>query len=194
MILTELTSIPAASLPLSLLKNHLQVGTGFTPDSEQDELLEAYLRAAIAAVEARTGLVLLTRSFVWSLSGWRHYDRQELPVRPVSQIAEVKLIDRHGGEDAIDTAVYRLEQDAQAPTLVASGVALPVLPSGGTVEITFDGGYGPDWADVPEDLARAVLLVAADFFDNRSAREGTGFPRSVMALIEPFRKFRLGAV
>ena len=79
MILTEMTTIPSNALPLDLLKQHLRTGTGFSSGSEQDELLEAYLRAAISAVEGRTGCVLLERDFTWGLTSWRHYDRQVLP-------------------------------------------------------------------------------------------------------------------
>lgn len=192
MILTEQTTLPAASLPLDLLKQHLRLGTGFAPGNEQDSLLEAYLRAAIAAVEGRTGVVLMTKSFSWQLSGWRNYDRQELPVRPVQALTEVKVVDRNGAETVIGSSAYHLERDSQSPAIVAVGLALPVVPQAGVAEIAFDAGYGPDWTDVPEDLARAVLMLAADFYDNRTSRAADVWPTPVLSLVERFRKVRLG--
>ena len=54
MFLVEQTTVPVASLPVSQFKHHLQLGTGFADDTAQDAVLEQYLRAAIAAIEART--------------------------------------------------------------------------------------------------------------------------------------------
>ena len=191
MILTETTTIPAASLPVDALTQHLRLGTGFAPGTEQGELLEAYLRAAISAVEGRTGCVLLQKTFNWGLTGWRSYDRQGLPVRPVQAITEVKFIDRVGNEEVVSNDQYGLVKDDQEPCLVAVGLALPVPPQNGSVEITFDAGYGPDWADVPADLARAVILLAADFYENRTSRDAASLPAGVLGLLDRFRKVRL---
>ncbi len=191
MILTELTTLPNASLPLDLLKQHLRLGTGFSSSADQDELLEAYLRAAISAIEGRTGCVLLEKTFNWGLTNWRHYDRQVLPVRPVQAISELKLVDALGAETIAPTEKYHLVQDDMYPALTAVGLALPVIPSNGSVEVTFVAGYGPDWSDVPDDLGRAVLLLAADFYENRASREGASLPAGILALLERFRKVRL---
>ncbi|GGA22985.1 head-tail connector protein [Neptunicoccus cionae] len=191
MILTELSSVPSGSLPLALLKEHLRLGTGFSSGAEQDDLLEAYLRAAISAVEGRTGLVLLEKSFNWALTAWRHYDRQVLPVRPVQSVDTLTLVDRAGGETVMPPETYHLERDSQNPALVAVGLALAVIPDGGSAEISFTAGYGPVWSDVPPDLARAVLLLAAEFYEHRASREGASLPTAILSLLERFRKVRL---
>jgi len=191
MILTELTTILTAQLPISLLREHLRLGTGFAEDAAQDALLEAYLRAAISAVEGRTGVVLLEKSFGWGLTAWRHYDRQALPVRPVSAISEVKIVNVVGAETVLDSGLYRLCRDDQAPAIAAVGLALPSIPVNGSVEIAFVAGYGADWADVPPDLARAAILLAADFYENRATQDATSLPAGVLALLERFRPIRV---
>ncbi|MBV1864284.1 MAG: hypothetical protein KUG74_07580 [Rhodobacteraceae bacterium] len=191
MILTELTSILTAQLPTALLREHLRLGTGFAEDGAQDLLLEAYLRAAISAVEGRTGVVLLSKTFSWGLTAWRHFDRQALPVRPVSTITVVKTIDVVGIESVVDSELYRLCKDDQAPEIASTGLALPVLPTNGSVEIAFDAGYGPDWEDVPPDLARAVIMLAADFYENRVSMDATSLPPGILALLERFRPIRV---
>ncbi|MGB8623245.1 MAG: hypothetical protein WCD16_10540, partial [Paracoccaceae bacterium] len=65
MMLIEQTAVPAAALPVSQFRDHLRLGTGFADDGAQDALLEATLRAAMAALEGRTGKVLLSRPFLW---------------------------------------------------------------------------------------------------------------------------------
>lgn len=191
MILTELSSVPSGSLPLALLKDHLRLGTGFSSGAEQDDLLEAYLRAAISAVEGRTGLVLLEKSLNWALTGWRHYDRQVLPVRPVQSVDALTLVDRAGTETLVPPETYHLERDSQSPALVAVGLALAVIPETGSAEITFTAGYGPLWSDIPPDLARAVLMLAAEFYERRASREGASLPPAILSLLERFRKVRL---
>ena len=54
-------------------------------------------------------------------------------------------------------------------------------------------GYGPDWDDVPADLAQAVLMLAAHYYDYRQDMGlGAGcMPFGVTALIERHRPLRL---
>ncbi len=89
MMLVELSSVPPDALPVAGFKNHLRLGSGFAGDGLQDETLEAFLRAALASIEARTGKILLEREFRWSVTAWRDRDRQPLPLAPVSAIVAV---------------------------------------------------------------------------------------------------------
>lgn len=193
MMLTELTGILAAALPVQALKDHLRLGTGFSDDAMQDQLLESYLRAAIAAIEGRIGKVILQRSFRLSLQYWRSGDEQPLPLAPVTAISAVRLIDLAGGATDLAAERYRLVADLQRPKLVAVGMSLPTPASGGSVEVDFDAGFGLDWPAVPVDLAQAVLLLAAEFYENRHDQSGRSFglPVTVQMLIEPWRTVRV---
>ncbi len=193
MMLVELTSAPGAVLPVAEFANHLHLGTGFADDGAQNAVLEAYLRASMAAIEARIGKSLITRSFSWQVTAWRAPDAQGLPVAPVQAITAVKLSDRAGVVTLAPPADYYLEKDGQQPRLVALGGALPAIPAGGTADIVFDAGFGLAWTDVPVDLAQAVFLLAAHYYANRGnagTREDL-MPFGVMALIETHRNVRL---
>ena len=50
MMLVEQTTVPTAALPVAEFKDHLRLGTGFADDGVQDDVLETYLRAAIATI------------------------------------------------------------------------------------------------------------------------------------------------
>ncbi|MGY9048686.1 MAG: head-tail connector protein, partial [Rhodobacterales bacterium] len=91
MMLVEETLVAEAALPVESLKRHLRLGSGFAEDDLQNTLLASFLRAAIAAIEGRTGKVLLRRSFQLLLSEWNSVDRQPFPVAPVVSVAEVSL-------------------------------------------------------------------------------------------------------
>lgn len=192
MVLVELTSLDLSDLPMEAFRAHLRLGTGFADDAIQDEVLESYIRAALAAIETRLGKVLITREFRWELTRWTDPVRQPLPVAPVSAVTGVSVLDRVGGQTVVDPVRYDLERDTHRPVLVAGGAQLPSVPSGGTVEIAFLAGFGPSWDDVPSDLRQAVFLLAAHYYENRRDTSGSSglMPFGVMMLLESHRNIR----
>lgn len=194
MMLTEQTPVPETALPLEPFKAHLRLGTGFGEDSLQDEVLISFLRAAFAAIEGRTGKVLITRQFSLSLHQWRDRAGQVLPLAPVSVVSEVALIDTSGAETIVDVALYRLLQDSQTPQLCPTGSLLPAVVTGGALRITMTAGMAADWGALPADLGQAVLLLAAHYYQYRddTALSGGCMPFGVTSLIERYRVVRFG--
>ncbi|NOX40696.1 MAG: hypothetical protein GXP05_09330 [Alphaproteobacteria bacterium] len=193
MMLVELTTVPTVALPVAEFASHLHLGTGFANDGAQNPVLEIYLRAAMAAIEARIGKALMTRNFAWQLTAWRDGCVQGLPVAPVQTILALKMTDLAGVVMVIPASQYYLEKDSQQPRLRSVGASLPAIPAGGVVDVEFSAGFGPGWSDVPVDLAQAVYLLAAHYYENRRS-EGSRkdlMPFGVMALIENHRAVRL---
>ncbi|MHA3914576.1 head-tail connector protein [Halovulum sp. GXIMD14793] len=190
MNLTELTTPAAASYPLGHLKDHLRL-SGLSDDGSQDALLEGYLATAISMVEARTGKVLLDKNYVWEITRWHSDMRQGLPVVPVTAITQVALVDLGGVETVIDPARYALRKDGFRPELTSP--CLPVIPGNGSARIAFVAGYGPNWTDVPHDLAQAVVLLASYLYGNRGecGAEARALPIGVTMILERYRTTRL---
>ena len=193
MMLIEQTTVAATALPLGQFKGHLRLGTGFADDGAEDALIEALLRAAMAAVEGRTGKVLLAREFTWALTAWRDAAAQALPVAPVSGLLELKVIDRGGTATVIDAGTYRLETDTHRPRLAANGAQLPTIPMGGSAEVRFQAGFGAGWDAVPPDLGQAVFMLAAHYHEHRDAAAlgERAMPFGVASLIERWRTVRV---
>ncbi|MBD3662929.1 head-tail connector protein [Sulfitobacter aestuariivivens] len=194
MMLIEETSVPDAALPVDAFKAHLRLGSGFGQEDVQDAVVRSFLRAAIAAIEARTGKVLIARAFSWTLTYWRDRAAQRLPVAPVSGITRVAIVAGDGSQTDVAADAYWLEADAQRPALRASGAVLPAIPKAGSVTVEFDAGFGADWADLPADLQQAVLMLAAHYYEYRN---DTGLsdgcmPFGVSSLIERFKGVRIG--
>ena len=198
MMLSEETTVATAALPIAALRDHLRLGTGFADIGAQDTALEGYLRAAIAAIEGRTAKALIAREFKLVVSEWRRDPVQTFPISPVASVSALRLVDRAGDALVVDPARYRLMPDIGRPRLEAVGL-FPAIAQGGQAEIAFTAGFG-DWADVPPDLAQAVMLLAASYFETRhdgGSRGGSGsgsgaaLPFGVMALIERWRTVRL---
>ena len=194
MMLNEVTTVPDGALPVEEFKAHLRLGSGFGNDSVQNAVLISFLRAAVAAVEARTGKVLITRDFLLSVTELTAPDAIALPVAPVVTVNAVSTLDRSGGETPLSGDAYWLERDMHRPRLRSVSASLPVVTQGGSMTVSFTAGYGPSWSNVPADLAHAVMLLAAHYYEFRnetSLSEGC-MPFGVTSLIERYKPMRLG--
>lgn len=194
MMLIEETTVPDGALPVDQFKAHLRQGTGFGEDDLQDGVLMGFLRAAMSAIEARTGKALIERRFSWALTAWRDLERQALPVAPIRALTGVTRTDPDGTETALALERFRLEKDSHRPCLLALGAVLPTIPRGGSVRIDFDAGLSVDWGGLPADLAQAVLMLAAHYYEYRN---DTGLsdgcmPFGVTSLIQRYRPVRIG--
>ena len=193
MMLLETTTVPEATLPLSDFKAHLRMGTGFADDGAQDAVLYGFLRAALSAIEGRTGNVLFERGFSWRVDSWRDRQAVGLPVAPVSAVTEFDIVDATDDVTSISAESWRLQQDMQVPRVLTLGVALPTIPRGGFARFGFTAGYGADWDDVPADLRQAVMMLAAHYYEyrNDTALDAGCMPFGVSALIDRYRPMRL---
>lgn len=195
MILTEVSAPPTAALPVRAFAEHLRLGSGFADDGALDAVLELYLRAAMAAVEARIGRVLLSRPFSWTLTRWREEASQGLPVGPVRSVEGIALVSADGTAAEAPPDAWSVLRDIQRPRLVGRfGRSLPRIPRGGHAEVRFTAGYGEAWEASPADLRQAVFLLAAHYYETRGEAGGTpgGMPFGVLVLIEAHRATRLG--
>ena len=192
MFLVEQTTVPGAAIPVQELKDHLLLGSGFADDGAQDIVLENYLRAAIDAIEARTGKVLLEKQYTWSLTMWRDRECQALPTAPISSIDALRTLDSVGAATLVDAISYALVPDDHRPAMRALSGNLATIPSLGSVEIDFTAGYGTAWANVPVSLQQAVLMLAAHYYESRSgAGKSDEIPFGITSLIQKFRNIRL---
>lgn len=194
-MLIEQTTVPDAALPMAPLRVHLRLGTGFGDDSLQDEGLRGFLRAALAAIEARTSKVLIVRDFLLTLPDWQSPVAQPFPVAPVTAVTAVTMVDRLGDEGDLPADHWRLQQDSHRPLLRPKGLLLPRVPTDGQVRIAFTAGMAADWTGLPADLAQAVLMLAAHYYEHRN---DTGLhdgcmPFGVTTLTERYRALRLYA-
>lgn len=196
MMLTETGSIASASLPVAALAVLLRLPTGFADDAAQFDQLESCLRAAVAMIETRTGKAILRRSFQLTLYRWSGIDTQPLPVAPVTEVSEVRLVSAAGTAQILDPARYVLRPDASRPALVATRGALPTVSAdGATVQIDFTAGYADTWPGVPADLGQAATLLAAELWRLPGSMGdddlGRAWSRPIARLLEPYRTLSL---
>ncbi|MEE2859394.1 MAG: head-tail connector protein [Paracoccus sp. (in: a-proteobacteria)] len=193
MMLIEETAPAAEALPVAALRAHLRLAQGFDgpDDAAETTALAGFLRAAIATIEGRTGKVLLTRRFRMQLDDWRDRLGQSLPLAPVHAVERIEIDDAAGTVTVLPPESWRLLPDTQRPIILPAGVILPNVPRLGFVTVTFTAGFGSSWSDVPADLAQAVILLAARYYDDRGGESARhALPFGVSALIEKWRAVR----
>ena len=194
MILVEETALTDAVLPVAAFRAHLRLGSGFDlpASEEEDRALAGFLRAAIAAIEGRTGKVLLRSSYRMVLDDWRESDGQPLPLAPVVSVEEIVIEQPDGDAREVDTTRWRLVDDSMRPVIRPQGGGLPSVPAGGRLVLRFTAGFADDWNGVPADLAQAVVMLAARYFEDRSDENARRtLPMRVSALIERWRAVRV---
>ena len=184
-MLTETAAPSIGQSQIDELADHLKLSTGFGSDAEDE--LEGSLRGAVAHLEARLGLALFQRNFIWR-GGVGPDGTATAPIAPVSAITSIDRILTDGSSEAIDVALWSLDQRPLRTRFCADKYYRDQL------DIAFTAGFGPAWTDTPADLRRAALMLAAHFFENRHAT-ASGIeilPLGVKELIAPWRRVRVG--
>lgn len=189
MIMREIGAIPATALPVAALSEELRLGHGFADDGAEDAHLERLLRDAVAVIERRTGLALIRRGFEVEVSAWDRRGHLVLPVGPVDDLAALEL--RLGGDvSALSPGQWQVAKgEVRQKVTGGAGGSLPILTGDLTARLTFDAGYGTDWQDVPHDLARGVMVLAAHYYE--SGTSSVPVPSGVLALTDLRRGVRL---
>ncbi|MEM8987910.1 MAG: phage head-tail connector protein [Pseudomonadota bacterium] len=190
--MTITVTTPPAEEPLTLsdAKAHLRVDA-----SDEDAYIADAVVAARRAVEARTGLTLITQTLTWTFDEFPEGAVLALPAGPVQSVTAVRSYDADGVASVYGASNYTLDGGAQTPRVVRKAGAVWPTPGrnalGGAVE--FVAGFGAA-AVVPEDLVQAVRILTAHYFERRELSEAdrqTRTPDGFEALIAPHRRVRL---
>jgi len=194
MKLIEATTLGSADFPMAELKDYLRLSSGFTDDSAQDVVLKTCLQAAMGAIEARTGKILIQRNFTWTFNQYNTEGRAMiLPVTPVAWLNRFDTFSADGSGTNHATTDFILQADTQRMKLLPKTGRLPSLLPDGYGMLKLSAGYGA-WGDVPVGLRQAMLILAARYFENRDTMTSAQgqMPFAVAALLEPFLRVRLG--
>lgn len=187
MTLALLTGPAAEPVTLAEARAHLRLD-----GTEENPLVEALIAAARAALEAETRRAFVTQSWRLTLDDWPA-DLVRLPLAPVAAVTAVKVASLSGAMLPIDPGFYETDLAGEPPRLAAKrGQAWPMPATRlAGIAVDFTAGYGTA-ADVPPPLKQALLLLVAHWFENREpAGSGNELPRTITALVAPWKRVRL---
>lgn len=193
-MITELEPAAVAPVDLDDFAAHLRLASGFAGAPDEAAVIERCARAAGAGIEGLVDKRLIRRRFKWTVTRWREPTRVAIPLAPVAQINAVTLVDADGGWESVDSSRWVLSPDGFRPWLSGRGGRfLPRIPTDGVAEVELVVGYGDAPADVPEELRQAVMLLGAQYYEQRHAvsEPGEEPPYGVRALVARHRELRL---
>ena len=187
MALSLITAPTSEPVSLGEQKTHLRLD-----GSDDDAYIGSCITAARQWIEGQTHRALMSQTWDYKIDyGWpvRNCLHQiDYPLNPVeaqaSPIADtVTYIDGDGASQTLAASQYTVVARSNNSYIVpAYGVSWPTVRSvPDAVTVRFVAGY----ATLPEELKRAVMILAAHYYENRET--GTDAPPAVEALISPFR-------
>jgi uncharacterized phiE125 gp8 family phage protein len=156
-------------------------------DAGDDEMINAYLKAAQAVVETACGRMMGQRQVAFSVlvGDWR---RWWFPVSPVVSLGAIEAFD---GVSDWETLIIgaRLQMIAKEPQLIITSAGLPAR--GEEIRITAMVGY--DVGKWPLQMTQAVILIAGEWYEAGIAPEGAALSElsfTALRLIKQVRYMR----
>jgi uncharacterized phiE125 gp8 family phage protein len=175
---------PAAAPPVALaaVKAFCAV-----EDTSHDAVLTALLAGAVRLAEAQLGQSLGEQD--WRLTLDAFSDAIELPRAPVLAVTAVNYVDAAGAAQLADPGLYTVDLTSDPQWLVRNADAQwpEVLDAVNVVSVNFTAGYAEGL--LPPDLAVAICMIVAAWFDNRGSDSGkAAVPAAAQALLDLHRR------
>jgi uncharacterized phiE125 gp8 family phage protein len=167
---------------LAAAKAHLRAD-----GADEDQEIEAQLRAATGHVERFTSHVLSPRAMEMVLDGFPELPELiSIPREPVTAISSIVYADPATGADtAMEAGTWRWADTDADVVRPAFGAGWPrAAAETGSVRVRFSAGYEEGLA--PPDLLEAVKRALVWLYDTRGAE--AELPQGVRDLCAPFRR------
>lgn len=166
---------PPAVEPATLdeLKSHLRID-----HVDEDVWLRNALEEARERVEGYLGRALITQTLERALDWQPQGTVIELPRPPLQSVTSVTFYDEDDAATVVDSGEYVVDTRSTPGrvTLKAASTwpALTERRVSNCVIVRYVAGYGDEAAAVPRRVRQAVLMYAADRYENREATAATG--------------------
>lgn len=184
MALTLVTDVAGEPVTLDEQKAHLRLDI-----SDDDGYLSRCITSARTFVEGQTKRAIMPKTYDYKIDygfPWKYgTQRIDLPLNPVTSVTTITYVDSTGSSQTLASNQYTLAARTHDSFIVpAYGVTWPdVRGVPDAVTVRFVVG---DITNIPEELHRAIMILAAHYYEVRET--GAGAPDAVEALISPYRK------
>lgn len=162
--------------------------------SSEDALIEGLLRAAREDLERATGLALIDQTWRLALDAMPRGDVVALMRHPVKEIIAVTAYGTEGEASLVGTGDYQTDLMSRPARLFFRKRLEPMRAMNG-LEIDFRAGFGEAGTDVPDLLRRAILVLAAHWYEFRASygpdEQPVSYPPNYERMISSYRDRRL---
>jgi uncharacterized phiE125 gp8 family phage protein len=183
---------PPAAEPVTLadMKLHLRV-----THSSEDALISSLIKAAREELEQAAGLALISQGWRLYLDCWPGTRTVLIQKMPVITLSAVTVYDTAGAPSSPPPSGFVLDRFSRpARIAIPDAVTAPGKKLNG-IEIDFTAGFGATGVEVPDGLKRAIMLLAAHWYEFRGAeafdRESAAWPPSFERFVARWRKVGL---
>lgn len=185
--LTLVTAPASEPLTTAEAKSHLRVDT-----TDDDTLIDAFVKAARQYVEEDMGRALITQTWDYTLDKFPSDGSAiQLPRPPLVSVTSITYVDSNGATQTVTSTDYIVNAGKRNGEItLAYGKSWPATrEQANAVTIRFVAGYGAASA-VPESIRTAIRLTVGDLYSNREASiigvSHTDNP-AVASLLGPYR-------
>lgn len=190
MTLARITPPAGEPVTLAEMKTHMRV----THDSE-DSLINNLIKAAREEVEQATGLALISQVWRLYLDDWPECGVVLLQRTPVISLDAIAVFNDAGTASSLPLSAFDIDRISRPARLALLDVAPAPAQALNGIEIDFTAGFGPTGVDVPDGLKRAIMLLAAHWYEHRGpdlfARESAPWPASFDRILSRYRRVGL---
>jgi uncharacterized phiE125 gp8 family phage protein len=183
---------PPAAEPVTLadMKLHLRV-----THASEDALISGLIKAAREELEQATGLALIAQGWRLYLDCWPGTQTVLIQKAPVLSLSVVTIYDAAGAPFSPPLSSFVLDRFSRpARVAVPDAIASPGKKLNG-IEIDFTAGFGATGVEVSDGLKRAIMLLAAHWYEFRGAeafdRESAAWPPSFERFVSRYRRVGL---
>lgn len=164
------TITPPAALAVSVAdcKQDLKIESGFTMD---DDLIESYIVAASKYASEVVGRKLINETIKVSIKNTCSNGSVVFPFAPVSSVEEIQYFDSDNVSQTLTVSdFYLYNYDDKSVLEPKNNIVWPsIYNRKDAINITFVAGYGADNTNIPVTITRAIRLLAAHWYENRTA-------------------------
>lgn len=153
--------------------------------TDEQSLVESYIKAARQIAEDRQNRVLISQTWELYMDSFKKTEIL-LDKTPVQSITSVKYYDDENALQTLDSSLYELDNVSEPARLrPVSGESWPsTYDKYNAVLIEFVAGYGDAADDVPESTRDAMLMIVANFYENRGDEGHRSLPPAVWSLLD----------
>lgn len=193
MPLNIISSQREGAVNVNVLKQHLRLVVS-SPDeyTDEDNILQMYIRAATEEYEDHFKVALLTKTLSYEYTKFK--EMMEIPRPPLQYVDSITYIDADGNEQTVAADNYDVTTNITPGRVTfKNSYTLPVTSSDVRypVTITYKAGYGDDSSKVPQGIKLYLMNVIGTYY---KSRESMLIGYGVTISVEDLRKNLAGLI
>jgi uncharacterized phiE125 gp8 family phage protein len=190
MTLARITPPVGEPVTLADMKLHLRL-----THTSEDALIGNLIKAAREEVEQAAGLALISQGWRLYLDEWPGSGIVLLQRAPMISLDAVTVFNAAGSPASLPLSGFVFDRASRPARLAPKDTVMTPGRALNGIEIDFTAGFGATGAEAPDGLKRAIMLLAAHWYEHRGPdafdRESAPWPPSFERIIARYRRVGL---